>query len=164
LTQGVAHVEFAFTDRGPVLFELGARCGGGHTPQIANHVSGVNEFVEACRMAFGMTPNQFHPTRRAGADYRFLVFATGIVKEVTIPETLRGDRNIVDVGVTLRPGDTIRSLRSTVERAGFVVSIGETLEEAVERADDACRQISIRYADGTTSQACELQPLQECVH
>jgi len=64
ITQGVAHIEFGYTDHGPVLFELGARCGGGHTPQIAHHVSGVNEFVEACRMACGMPPSQCQ--RRSG--------------------------------------------------------------------------------------------------
>ncbi len=102
LTQGVAHIEFAYTDHGPVLFELGARCGGGHTPQIAHHVSGVNEFVEACRMACGLSPSQFEPKSRRGADYRFLVFAPGVVKRVAIPDTLAADGGILDVGVTVQ--------------------------------------------------------------
>src|SRR5580700_3062658 len=102
LTQGVAHVEFAYTAHGPVLFELGARCGGGHTPQIAHHVSGVNEFVEACRMACGTLPSQFEPTHRRGADYRFLVFPPGIVERVEIPETLATKKGLLDVGVTVR--------------------------------------------------------------
>ena len=80
LTQGVAHIEFAYTGHGPVLFELGARCGGGHTPQIAHHVSGVDEFVEACRMACGMAPSRFEAIARHGAHYRFLVFPPGVVQ------------------------------------------------------------------------------------
>src|SRR5450631_2563657 len=153
LTQGVAHVEFGYTDQGPVLFELGARCGGGHTPQIAHHVSGINEFVEACRMACGMAPSQFYPTSRRGADYRFLVFAPGIVERVEGPGALLSDSGVLDVGVTVQAGDEIRPLRSTSERAGFLVATGKSLQEAANLADRGCRQISIYYADGTARHA-----------
>jgi biotin carboxylase len=163
LTQGVAHIEFAFTDEGPVLFELGARCGGGHTPQIVQHVSGVNEFVEACRMACGMPPNQFAPTTRRGADYRFLVFPPGVVGAIVQP-TLVQDGSVLDVGVTVQPGDEIHPLRSTSERTGFLVSLGETLEEAVARADRGCRDTMIRYADGTVRHAAELVEFRELAH
>ena len=161
LTQGAAHVEFGYTDHGPVLFELGARCGGGHTPQIAYHVSGVNEFVESCRMACGLPPSQFAPTRRRGADYRF---PPGVVQGIDTLETLAADGGILDAGVTVQPGDEIRPLRSTSERAGFLVSVADTLQEAVERADRGCREISIFYADGTTRHAASLVEFRELAH
>ncbi len=163
LTQGVAHVEFGYTTRGPVLFELGARCGGGHTPQIAGHVSGVNEFVEACRMACGMPPSQFVPTHRRGADYRFLIFAPGPVQGIVVPDSVSG-KGVLDVGLTVRPGDEIRPLRSTSERAGFVVALGDTVEEAAELADRKCREILVQYADGSTRHASELVEFREMAH
>ncbi len=164
LTQGVAHVEFAYTSMGPVLFELGARCGGGHTPQIAHHVSGVNEFVEACRMACGISPGSLEATVRRGADYRFLIFAPGIVDSVEISESLHHDRHILDLGVTVRTGDIIRPLQSTSDRAGFLVSTGATLDEAVEHADRACREITVRYRDGTKRHAADLSFFSELAH
>ena len=164
LSQGVAHVEFAYTDKGPVLFEVGARCGGGHTPRIADHVSGVNEFVEACRMASGIAPSQFTPLANRGADYRFLVFPPGIVENIHIPEILASDKSILDVGITVQPGSTIGPLHSTSDRAGFLVATGENLDEAVACADRGCRQISIRYADGTVRHASELVTFQELTH
>jgi biotin carboxylase len=164
LTQGVAHVEFAYTDHGPVLFELGARCGGGHTPQIAHHVSGVDEFLQTCRMACGMPPSQLEPSQRRGADYRFLIFAPGVVKEVTIPDAVRRDPQIVDVGITIQPGEMLHALRSTSDRAGFLVSTGDTLQEAVERANDACRKIVVHYEDGTIVHASDLLDFQELAH
>ena len=88
LTQGVAHVEFGFTDEGPVLFELGARCGGGHTPQIAHHVSGVNEFIEACRMACGLPPDQFEPSGDAAQITDFWFFHQESWSRITIPDAL----------------------------------------------------------------------------
>ena len=164
LQQGIAHVEFALTSHGPVLFELGARCGGGHTPQIASHVSGIDEFLEACRMACGMDPVGFVPRSRRGADYRFLIFAPGMVENVNIPEALAQDREIMDVGITVRRGDTIHPLRSTSDRAGFLVAKGQTLDEAVEIADRACREITVRYQDGTTRHAFELFEFRELAH
>lgn len=161
LTQGVAHVEFCYTRSGPVLFELGARCGGGHTPQIAHHVSGVNEFVEACRIACGMAPTQFTPIRSQGADYRFLVFEPGVVESIDIPENVSASESIIDAGITVQPGQTISPLHSTSDRAGFLVATGATLEEAVACADRDCRQISLRYTDGTVHRAMELASFQE---
>ena len=161
LTQGVAHVEFCYTEVGPVLFELGARCGGGHTPQIAHHVSGVNEFVEACRMACGMAPTQFTPIRSQGADYRFLVFEPGVVQSVYVPENFSTTESIIDAGITVQPGQTISPLHSTSDRAGFLVATGATLEEAIACADRSCRQISLRYHDGTVHCAMELASFQE---
>lgn len=164
LTQGTAHVEFGYTAQGPVLFEVGARCGGGHTPQIAHHVSGVNEFIEACRMACGIPPSQFAPTSRWGADYRFLVFPPGVVEAIDMPDTLNQDGTVLDVGVTIQPGDEIRPLRSTSERAGFLVAVGETLQQAVARADRGCREILIHYADGSARHAAELLEFRELAY
>ncbi len=163
LTQGVAHIEFAITEDGPVLFELGARCGGGHTPQIAHHVSGISEFVEACRMACGLAPQQFIPTARRGADYRFLIFPPGIVQRIEIPDNIQENKHILDIGLTVKPGDQIRALRSTSERAGFVVAIGDMLQDAVDHADRSCRDIAIQYADGSTHHAAELIEFRELV-
>ena len=154
LTQGAAHVEFGHSRSGPVLFELGARCGGGHTPVIAHHVSGVDEFVEACRMACGMEPSGFVPTQRRGADYRFLIFPPGQIEKVDIPGSL--SEGVLDVGVTFQPGDAIHPLRSTSDRAGFLVAFGDTLEQAAARADRGCREISVQYSDGNIHHAAEL--------
>jgi biotin carboxylase len=164
LTQGVAHVEFGYTTRGPVLFEIGARCGGGHTPQIVHHVSGVNEFVEACRMACGMAPTQFTPIHNRGADYRFLVFDPGRVESSDIPESLSTNSSVLDVGITIQPGQTIAALHTTSDRSGFLVVAGRTLEEAVAYADNGCRQISLRYSDGSVRHAMELSAFQELAH
>jgi biotin carboxylase len=163
LTQGAAHIEFGYTHNGPVLFELGARCGGGHTPQIAHHVSGVNEFVEACRMACGTSPSQFHPSSRRGADYRFLIFPSGVVEGTHVPDSVVGS-GVLDAGLTVAAGDEIRSLQTTSERAGFLVTTGETLEQAAERADRGCREISIHYKDGSSHHAAELAEFQELAH
>jgi len=161
LTQGAAHIEFVYTRSGPVLLELGARCGGGHTPQIAHHVSGVNEFIEACRICCGIAPTQFSPTASRAADYRFLIFPPGKLAQVRIPDSVRSHKDILDVGVTLEPGEDIRSLQSTSERAGFVISLSEDYQAAVDLADWACGEISVEYDDGSFAHAYQLKDFQK---
>ena len=161
LTQGVAHIEFAYTQHGPVLFELGARCGGGHTPQIAYHVSGVNEFIEACEMACGLQPRHFLPTERRGADYRFLIFPPGKLAAAHIPDIVQSHKDILDVGVTAQAGEEIRPLRTTSERAGFVVTSGNNHRAALDLADWACEQISVTYEDGAVAHGHTLSDFEQ---
>lgn len=163
LTRGVAHIEFVHTERGPVLMELGARCGGGHTPIIARHVSGVDEFVEYCRLACGLRPERFVPRARRGADYRFLVFPPGRLAEICIPEEVREHPAVFDVDITLQPDDEIHPLRTTADRAGFAVVLGSTLEEVTELADWVCRTVTVTYVDGSTAHAYTLTSFLESV-
>jgi hypothetical protein len=86
------------------------------------------------------------------------------VERIEVPQTLGADGSVLDVGVTVQPGDEIRPLRSTSERAGFLVAVGEILQDAVETADRGCREILIHYADGTTRHAAELVEFRELAH
>ncbi len=156
LTDGAAHVEFAFTPTGPVLFEIGARAGGGHTPQIAHSVSGVEEFIEICHMACGSSPTRFYPTQRRGADYRFLTFPPGEIRGFRIPGEVRGHPGIIDVDVLVKPGDRVNPICTASDRAGFVVTQGRDLADASDLANWACREITVTYADGSASCALPL--------
>ena len=112
-------------------------------------------------MACGYPPSQFTPIAARAADYRFLIFEPGVVERIELPDSLLADKHVLDAGLTVQVGDTIRPLHSTSDRAGFLVTIGETVHEAVERADQGCRAISIRYADGKTCHAAELVEFRE---
>lgn len=148
LKWGVAHIEFCLTPNGFKLFELGARCGGGHTPQIAYHVSGVNEFIEYCRMACGLQPDNFYTKYQKGAIYRFIIAKPGKVKEIIIPSFIENNQNILDFDVDIRPGDIISDTKTTSDRRGFVVTKSDDLVTAQEIANEACRSIIITYVDG----------------
>ena len=152
LTQGVAHLEFGYTKDEPVLFEVGVCCCGGHIPQIAHHVSGVNEFVEAMPVWRAACLRAISGRHLAGRRLPLSRICDGRGGEHNDPAALTGDDRVLDVGV-----------RSS-ERAGFLVTTGETLEEAVERADRGCHDISIRYADGREGHAMELFEFRELVH
>lgn len=153
LTHGAAHVEFAMTADGPVLFEIGARAGGGHTPQLVYAASGVDEFLEICRMACGCQPLRLHPVQGRGAEYRFLIFPPGQISGVTIPDEVRNHPDVIDVDVLVKPGTTLYPVRTVSDRAGFVVTHADHLSKACEIADWACARIVAEYTDGSSSSA-----------
>ena len=112
-------------------------------------------------MACGMPPTQFLPSTKRGADYRFLIFPPGKLEGVTIPDTVRCHKGILDVAVTLHPGEEVRRLRTTSERAGFAVTVACDRQASVELADWACGQISVTYDDGTIACAYTLLDFQK---
>lgn len=148
---GVAHIEFAATSRGLKLFELGVRCGGGHTPMIAKHVSGTNEFIEYCKLSCGIQNPLVSDLPKKGADYRFVIFPPGKVDRVAIDPKIHGMHGVYDVVVTAKEGDTIRNLRTTSDRSGAIVTFGVDKADAVDIANRASKLITVFYTDGSCS-------------
>lgn len=166
LTQGIAHIEFALTESGFVLFELGARCGGGHTPQIAAHVSGVDEFIESCRMACGHPPQQGSPQTSKAAEYRFLVLPPGQLTSSLIPPEVTQCPRILDAAVTVGNGTVVAPgpVRSTSDRHGFIVTLADSHDQARSAADWASSQIQLKYADGRIASPINLQHMLTIEH
>lgn len=153
LKNGVAHIEFALTKYGPRLFELGARCGGGHTPLIAKHVSAVNEFIEYANIACGMKPTINPSEISKGADYRFIIFEPGEIDVIEISEEIKNHEGVYDFVLSVKAGDKIEELRTTSQRCGAVITFADNLEKAAKLADWVCNNIHVRYKGGKKSTA-----------
>ena len=153
IKNGVAHIEFALTANGPRLFELGARCGGGHTPLIAKHVSGVNEFIEYANIACGIKPTIDPLKKMKGADYRFIIFEPGEIEAIEVSDEIKKHKGIYDLVVQVKAGDRLKELRTTSQRCGAVITFGDHLEEAAKLADWACNNIHVSYKGGKKSKA-----------
>ncbi len=147
IENGVAHVEFAYSPTGPKLFEIGARCGGGHTPIIAKNVSGVNEFIEYCNISCGLPPVDFLPKYQKGAEYRFIIFPEGNVENIIINDDIYKNSSLIDVVLQINIGDTIKPIRTTADRLGCIVTNAESRNEAITITNQICSQIQIIYND-----------------
>jgi biotin carboxylase len=145
---GAAHVELATTASGFVLFELGARCGGGGTPEpVVRYATGVDELVETVRVLVGDEPTNLVPTRHFGCVYHFLTPRPGLVSAVHGVEEVRRMQGVLDVEVFARPGTSINPVQVGLDRAGFVIAGAETRQRALAIAEDAERRIQFEYAD-----------------
>lgn len=128
---GAAHVEMATIKDGFVLFELGARCGGGGTPApIVPYATGVEEFVETVRVLAGDEPRQLKPSLNRGCNYHFITPKPGIISSIKGEETVRNHENVLDFDLFVKPGDKINEVTVGTERAGFIIATGENREEA----------------------------------
>lgn len=144
---GAAHVELASTKGGCVLFELGARCGGGGTPEpIVHYSTGVDEFVETVRVLAGDDPINLVPIRTYGAVYHFLTPPPGRVTGVNGVDYVKTMDGVLDAEVFVKPGDFIESVTVGTQRAGFVIAGAPTREGALAIALEAEQRIRIAYA------------------
>lgn len=142
ITIGAAHVELCTTPQGPVLFELGARCGGGGTPDpIVPYVSGVDMLAEVVRIHAGDRPANLVPRDPLGCSYRFLTPAPGRLVSVQGVGAVAAWPGVLDCAVTVADGQEVRPVRVGADRAGFVIAGGPTRNHAVRLADEAERAI-----------------------
>ncbi len=150
IDRGPVHLEFAWSDAGMTLIEAGARTGGGLTPVLVAAATGVDEIVEAARVACGQPVQNLRPRLARAAEYRFLILPAGRVVQTHVPASLCEHPNVLDVALTVGPGDVIDPLRSASQRAGILGVVAETRTEATRLADALSAEITVRYDDGRT--------------
>jgi biotin carboxylase len=144
---GAAHVELATVDAGFMLFELGARCGGGGTPApIVPYVTGIEEFVETVRILCGDAPQALEPSRCRGCNYHFLSFPPGRVAAIRGFEAVRDHPQVLDAELLIKEGETVPPLTFGGERSGFIIVGAATAVAALELGRRLERGITVEYA------------------
>jgi len=136
---GAVHVEVCMTKEGPKPFELGARCGGGAIPvPIVPYISGVEMFQEVAKIHAGDQPTNLQPKNQGHhCVYRFITPNPGLIKKIRGTEELKKQKHILSFALIVKEGDTIRPVRTTGDRAGFLLAAGKNREEAIRLAEEA---------------------------
>lgn len=146
ITNGAAHVELASTSDGFVLFELGARCGGGGTANpIVKYSTGIDLFTEFVRILARDKPIQLEPKRSLGCCYYFITPPAGKVKFVTGTDRVSSSEGVLDFDIFISTGSVVSDVRIGTQRSGFIISTGETSNQALDRAIDAEKKLKITY-------------------
>jgi len=137
-------------ERGPLVGELAARLGGGHDAELCRAVLGVDLNDLALDAALG------EPIRRealvpdeqvGGGCVRFLVAPPGELRAVTGIEAARRREGILGVRIYRRAGHVFGSLLRGSDRAGAVLAVGGSREQALARADRAADSIRFETVD-----------------
>jgi biotin carboxylase len=134
---------------GPEVIEVAARLGGGHDAELVLAATGIdlNRLALAAALGEPVAPEQManrHLQRVGGAVTRFLVAPPGVLESVEVPQGLPG---VVQVRIYRDPGYVFTPLHRASDRAGAVLAVGATREEAVVRADVAVERIRFSTAD-----------------
>jgi biotin carboxylase len=146
ITDGPSYTQLRIDPEGPKVIEVAARLGGGHDAELVEAAVGVPLNDLAVDAALGRGPSTPPPPGlgAAGAATRFLVAPPGTLERVDVPEGLEG---VLRVRIYREQGYVFPTLRRGADRAGAVLAVGSTREEALARADAAAERIRFATAD-----------------
>jgi biotin carboxylase len=145
IANGPSYTQLRIGPEGPQVIEVAARLGGGHDAELVEAATGIDLNGLAIDAALGNHLAVDPPEPLVGgAVTRFLVAPPGLLERVEVPDDLAGVRA---VRVYREPGYVFAPLRRGADRAGAVLAVGDSREEALARANDAADRIRFVTAD-----------------
>jgi biotin carboxylase len=150
LQDGIAFPQLIVRDGKAVIVEVAARIPGGQMADLAFHALGVDLVEIALRQALGeeapdeiVMPRHSRPTA-----IRFLTARPGPLPVGKVTKVSGIDRvlcapGVVQADVFLQEGETIRPVRLDGDRRGYVIAVGQTNVQALERAEAAARLLYV---------------------
>jgi biotin carboxylase len=151
LRDGIAFPQLIATaDGGVRVVEVAARIPGGQMGDLVRHAVGVDLVEVALRQAVGdEIPDELvRPKFTQPLAIRFFTaqpgpLPTGKVRRVGSLEKVRAFPGVVQAESYIVPGETIRPVRLDGDRRGYVIAVGETSIEALERAEAAASLVDV---------------------
>jgi biotin carboxylase len=137
-------------DDHPYLVECAARIPGGQMADLAWHAVGVDLVEIALRQALGLeVPDELvTPRFQKPLAIRFLTaqpgpLPSGRVRRIGPLDKVLAFPGVVQADVFLQEGETIRPVRLDGDRRGYVIAVGDTNVEALERAEAAATLLDV---------------------
>jgi biotin carboxylase len=140
IENGPSYTQVLVGPDGPRVGELAARLGGGHDAELCRVALGVDLNGAALSAALGeeVPPASLAPVAKVGgACVRFLVAPPGELREVTGVQEAFALEGIRGIRIYRRPGHRFGGFRRGADRAGAVLAVGDSPEEALDRAAQA---------------------------
>jgi biotin carboxylase len=149
IADGPTYTQVRLAPDGPRVMEVAARLGGGHDAELCQVALGVDLNGMAISAALGerveLGPNPHAAT--GGACVRFLVPPEGTLASVEGLGEATQIEGVVEARVYRRPGFRFGPFRRGSDRAGFVLAVGDSKEDALARADRAAALIRFETTD-----------------
>jgi biotin carboxylase len=155
LQDGIAFPQLIAATPGHVsVVEVAARIPGGQMSDLAAHAVGVDLVEIALRQALGeeVPDTLVRPQRQQPLAIRFLTaepgpLPAGTVRSVTGLDRVLAFPGVVQADVFLQEGEEVRPVRLDGDRRGYVIAVGKTNLEALERAEAACRLLDVEVEE-----------------
>ena len=150
IREGPSYTQVLVGPDGPVVGELAARLGGGHDAELAEAALDVNLNGLAVSAALGVpvSESELQPAPAVGgACVLFLVPPVGTLHAVDGIEEAEGMDGVLWARAYRGPGFAFGEFRRGSDRAGAVLAVGESREQALARAEAAAERIRFEIAD-----------------
>ena len=143
IKNGAGHAEIILTDEGPKMVEIGARMGGGCiTTHLVPLSTGIDMTKAAIQLSLGETPS-IAPKFNKGAAIRFIIPPAGEVISISGVDEAKNVKGVQVVEVQCKVGQVLTELENGTSRIGYVIAQANSAEEAIERCEEALKQIKI---------------------
>ena len=141
IMDGPSHTEIKVTKDGPKIVELGARLGGDNiTTHLVPLSTGVN-MVECCiKIALGEAPDLTVKCNKAAA-IRYFKTSCGIVKNIIGIHDAELVPGVKQVSIVHGVGEELKEIKSSTDRAGFVICQADSVVEAVNECEVAIGKV-----------------------
>jgi biotin carboxylase len=151
LRDGIAFPQLIAAPDGRVLVvECAARIPGGQMADLVRHAVGIDLVDVQLKLAVGkpLAESDYVPQFRQPLAIRFLTaepgpLPTGKVTSIGSLEKVLAFPGVVQAELYLQEGETIRPVRLDGDRRGYVIAVGGTNLEALERAEAASLLIDV---------------------
>jgi biotin carboxylase len=142
IRNGPTYTQVRIAADGPKVMEVAARLGGGHDAELCRAALGVDLNALALAAALGEETQPPDPVPQVGgATTAFLVAPPGELLGLEGVGEAKSAAGVVAVRIYRRPGFRFGELRVGADRAGAVLAVGDSRDEAYERARSAAALI-----------------------
>jgi biotin carboxylase len=143
---GVTHTEILLTEAGPLLVEVNPRLVGAKIPRLLNLALGRSIHTDVIDLHLGKPlPELPYQTECGFAVSRWIITdVTGILEEVILPSI--ADPGIRHVEILKKPGNSVSYPYQNADRIGYIMTLGETREQAERLADNYIAQVQVRVS------------------
>lgn len=146
VTSGPIYSQVIQTGDSITIVEIMPRLGGGEDPRLVHIASGYNLSKATALLSIGrkleMQKLYDLPPSNA-AVLHFLHIQAGSISSIDGIEKARSLQGIQKIDLFFQKGDRVKELSSSRERGGYILSVGDTVELAIDSAQQAEAQIKI---------------------
>jgi biotin carboxylase len=154
LRNGIAYPQVIWGDDGIArLIEIAARIPAGQMDSVARYGVGVDLIEIALRQALGeevpdalVEPKMHQPMAISFLTAQPGPLPTGKLVDVTGLDKVLAFPGVVEADLYFQEGETIRPVQVDGDRRGYVIALGSTNIDAVERAEAAARLLDVQVA------------------
>ena len=145
---GAAKGDIKVTKNGAMVGEIAARLSGGFMSAYTYPLStGVNLIKNAIEIALGNPPSDLKPKWNKVSIEKAFLPGTGIIESIEGVENAKKVEGIKEVFIKTKAGDILVTPTNNLEKAGNIIAVGNTRDEAIAIANKAMNCVHFKLTD-----------------